>query len=255
MHIRTSLQCLLLSVLLLACGDSGDDGLAGRVFLLESADGFSAVSGTTVRLSFSEDDLSVSAGCNSMSGPYRVEGKKLVLAGLGSTEIGCDAALHDQDERLADFFSARPSFELSGERLELSEGEITLRFLDREQADPDRPLVDTQWEIDSYIEGNGVSDAPASRPASKSPTVHFASDGTVHVMSSCNGGGGRYTVKGDRITLLDIGYSEEGCNDAAAASVEQKVQAVLREGTLTFEIEARRLTLMRGDVGLSALAR
>jgi heat shock protein HslJ len=250
-----SLMRLSLYLLLLACGDTADAGLAGRAFLLESSDGFSATSGTTVRLSFSEDELSVSAGCNSMGGPYRVEGKTLVLAGLGSTEIGCDAALHAQDEQLADFFSARPRFALSGDRLELSAGEITLRFLDREQADPDRPLVDTRWEIDSYIEGDGVSDAPASRPAIKSPTVHFASDGTVHVESGCNSGGGRYTVKGDRITLLDIAYSEEGCNDAAAASVEQKVQAVLREGTLTFQIEARRLTLERGDIGLSALAR
>ncbi len=246
---------VLFCTLLLSCGDGGDAGLAGRTFLLESADGFSAVSGTTVRLSFSEDELSLSAGCNSMSGAYRVQGTKLVLSGLGSTEIGCEPALHAQDERLADFLEANPSFTLSGDRLELSAGDITLRFLDREQADPDRPLVDTHWEIDSYIENGGIGNAPASREPVSTPTVHFAEDGTLHVQSTCNGGSGRYTVKGAQITLEGVGYTEEGCNDAAAASLEQKIQAVLREGTLTFEIEARRLTLMRGEIGLSAQAR
>lgn len=254
MHMR--FLRLVLCVVVASCGDDGssDDGLAGRSFLLESADGFSAVSGTTVRLRFSDAEVSLSAGCNSMSGSYRVQGMKLVVEALGSTEIGCEPALHAQDERLAEFLASSPSFKLTGDRLALSSADVTLRFLDREQADPDRPLVDTHWKIDSYIEGDGVSDGPASREPVSEPTVHFAADGTVHVQSTCNGGSGRYTVKGDRITLEGIGYSEEGCSDAAAASAEAKIQAVLRAGTLMFEIEARRLTLMRGEIGLSAQA-
>jgi hypothetical protein len=47
-------------------------------------------------------------------------------------------------------------------------------------------------------------------------------------------------------------HTEEGCTDAGAMQVEANVQAVLGDGNVSFEIEAARLTLMRGDRGLSA---
>ncbi|HEX6244475.1 MAG TPA: META domain-containing protein, partial [Polyangiales bacterium] len=58
---------------------------------------------------------------------------------------------------------------------------------------------------------------------------------------------GRYSMQGARITLSELAYTEAGC---ALPLIEDKVQAVLSDGELQFAIEARRLTLTRGSIGL-----
>jgi hypothetical protein len=52
--------------------------------------------------------------------------------------------------------------------------------------------------------------------------------------------------------LSNIGYSERAC-EGPAGQVEAHVQRVMGPGELTVEIEAARLTLQRGDVGLGAI--
>jgi heat shock protein HslJ len=242
------LRALLFTVLFACSGDSAD--LDGHHYILQSADGFQPIAGSSVHLVFDDDKLSVSGGCNNLGGAYHVDGGHLVVTDLWSTQRGCDSALLAQDERLGAFLRARPQLARSGAQLALSLDGMVLRFLDREIADPDRPLLDTVWVIDTVIDDQSFGTSPATG----NPAVQFASDGTVHIRSTCNGGGGRYTVKGDQLTLLQIGYTEEACNDPVAAGLEQKIQAVLYSGTLSFEIEARRLTLMRDSIGLSAQA-
>jgi heat shock protein HslJ len=247
---RSSLTPLpaVLVALLLGCSDSS--GLAGH-FVLQSADGFQPVVGSSVHLIFEGDKLSVSGGCNSLGGEYGIEGGRLAVEGLSSTNRGCDAALLAQDQQLGSFLSARPRLTRSGDQLTLSSDEgMVLRFLDREVADPDRPLVDTEWVIDTLIDERSFG----SSPTSANPLVQFARDGSVNIRSTCNVGVGRYMVDADRLTLTNLVYSEEGCGVAADAGLEQRVKAVLHSGTLTFEIEARRLTLMRDNVGLGAQA-
>lgn len=240
--------CGPLLTLLLACSDS--EQLAGH-FVLHSADGFQLVAGSSVHLIFEGEKVSVSGGCNSMGGEYRVDGGRLVVAELSSTNRGCPPALLAQDQQLGAFLSARPRLMRSGDQLALSsDAGMVLRFLDREVADPDRPLVDTVWAIDTLIDEHSFG----SSPTSVSPLVQFARDGSVHIRSTCNSGVGRYTADGDSITLTNVVYSEEACGQTADAGLEQRVKAVLHAGTLTFEIEARRLTLMRDNVGLGAQA-
>jgi len=245
--LRTGLVVLLLA-LLLACGESS--GFAGH-FIFQSGDGFQPVAGSSVQLVFEGGKLSVSGGCNIMAGDYRLEGGRLVVENLSATNRACGALLVAQDNQLGAFLSARPVLTRSGDQLVLSsDGGVVLRFLDREVADPDRPLVDTVWAIDTLIDEQSFG----SSPTGLNPLLQFARDGSLVIQSTCNGGVGRYMVDGERLTLIDVVYTEQACTGAAEASLEQRVKAVLHSGTLTFEIEARRLTLMRDNVGLGAQA-
>ncbi len=125
-----------------------------------------------------------------------------------------------------------------------------LVFLDRELADPDRSLIDAVWVVDTFID----ADAASNLPLATEPTIVFAKDGKLQVDTTCNTGSGSYTLDGDRITISDMTYTDAACS-SAAGTADTRMQAVLRDGTLTFEIEAARLTLDRGAKGLSALAR
>lgn len=232
-----------------AGASSSQVGLEGLVFVLESAEGFAPVEGTTVRLSFDGSSLGISGGCNGQSGNYSVCDGRLCLSDLSSTAIGCDAALHAQDAWLSDFFLASPLMTRSGARLTLEGPAATLSFLDREVADPDRPLVGRTWRIDTLIRGNGASAAASSTSAS--PTIEFRPDGVYAVFTGCNTGGGTYTVGNGSITLSGSAYNEEGC-EPPLVMVEQHIIELLAGGTVAYEIDARRLTLTREDVGVSA---
>ena len=230
-------------------------GLAGLTFLFQSAEGFTPVEGTTVRLSFDDTSISIS-GCNSQSGSYSVCDGRLCVSELSRTEIGCEPAIDAQDTWLSNFFLASPRVTQSSARLTLETPDATLSFLDREVADPDRPLVGRTWRVDTIIRGNGASAGASS--VSSSPTIEFRPSGDrtgllgdYHVFTGCNTGDGTYRASNGSITLFGAAYTEAGC-EPPNEMVEDHVIDVLAAGTVTYQIEARRLTISREDVGLSA---
>jgi heat shock protein HslJ len=231
-----------------AAGDGVQSQLVGRTFLLQSSEGFTPVANTTVRVNFEQTQFGFYAGCNSHSGEYSVCGEELCVEDLGSTEIGCTPELHAQDQWLASFMTARPGLRLDGAGLILSGADATLEFLEREVADPDRALTGGVWNIDTFIAGGAASNFPLQVP----PTLNFEADGNLGIFTTCNTGGGEYLQLGQELSLSGIAYTEEGCGASGSAAADAHIQQVLSDGTLALEIEANRLTLMRGELGLSA---
>jgi heat shock protein HslJ len=228
-------------------GTSLEAQLNDRDFILESANGFTPVVDTTVRVFFQDRDFGFSAGCNSFSGAYSIEARELVVDSFGSTNIGCSAALQAQDDSLAEFFSSSPRLSLSGNQLTFQGSDATLIFMDSEVADPDRVLTSGTWVVDSLIEGGA---AQAGFPAN--PTVRFDTQGNVQVFTGCNSGSGDYEVFNDEITLTGMIYTEEVCNEVQSIPVEEHIEQVLQDGIVTFQIEAARLTVLRADIGFMA---
>jgi heat shock protein HslJ len=223
-----------------------ETGIEGRSFLLSSAEGYAPIAGTRLRLGFSPGQLSFNAGCNSYSGPYSVCAGKLCVSELQGTTIGCDLDLQRQDEWFSSFFGAAPEFSIAGAALTLQGAGATLELLDRELADPDRPLTGRVWSIDTFIQGAVASSSLLASP----PTLEFGTDGTLQVFDSCNGGSVDYTRNGQTLTLSSVRFSEAGCTGTRAT--EDGVHAVIAQGELSFEINANRLTLTRGSSGLGA---
>jgi heat shock protein HslJ len=224
-----------------------ETGLEGRSYLLTSSPGYTPIAGSRLQLGFSPGEFSFNAGCNSYSGPYSVCDGKLCVAELGSTTIGCDAARQTQDEWFVSFFSAEPQLDIAGAALTLQGAGATLELLDQELADPDRPLTGRVWSIDTFIQGATASSFPM---LTAPPTLEFGNDGTLTVFDGCNGGSANYTRDGQRLTLSSLGFTEVACSGTRAT--EERVHAVIAEGELIVEIDAKRLTLTHGDSGLGA---
>lgn len=223
-------------------------GFVGKDFLLESAEGISLVEDTTVRLSFSETSLSYYGGCNTMSGTYSVCDGKLCISESGSTLLGCSEALLAQDEWFSDFLTGTPALEYAGDTLTLTSMDATLEFLDREVADPDRPLTGPTWVIDTFIMGGAASNVSLDAE----PTVTFADDGTFEAYTTCNTLIGSFVVDGPTLTLSDVSTTDIACPLPATMNAEQHIAQVLSNGEVAFEIDANRLALTRGELGLSA---
>jgi heat shock protein HslJ len=213
--------------------------LDGRHFIAESVSGKDLVPGTEIRLSFDDGQVSLNAGCNSMSGPYRLEDGALHVDGFGMTAIGCDAPRHAQDDWLAQLLSDRPELELDEPRLTLRSSDVTVVFLDREMASPDRPLVGTRWI------GNGIGDGSAVSfgSGSETITVSFGADGEFEVFTGCVNGAGTYSASETEISFEAIGYDDEVCSDPRLSGLSVQVMQVLDGSTLEYELEERNLEL------------
>lgn len=217
-------------------------GLDGRTFLSRAVSGRALVAGSTIRLSFKAGSISASAGCNSMSGTYSVDGNVLRVGMMATTEMACQEPLMAQDRWLADLLDGA-TIALDGNTLTLAKGGVTVTLVDRVVADPDRPLLGTRWIVDGLISGEAVSSVPVGVIAA----LTFDA-GQVAVETGCNSGGGSVTITDRTIAFGSITLTKKGCPRPGTA-VELAVTAVL-QGQVGYTIEAGRLTLTAGERGL-----
>jgi heat shock protein HslJ len=235
-------------------GGGGLDGLAaelhGRAFLHQSVteDGEERplVEDTDLRLDFEDDHIAASAGCNQWGARYAVAGDVLGTLMAETTAMGCDPPRHEQDEWFFGFLASQPTITLDGDELTLDGAGTVIRLLDREVADPDRPLAGTRWELDGIVEGTGPEGGVSSVPAEVEAWIRLAEDGSVEVHPGCNTGTATYEVVGDVIAFGPLSLTRRRC-PGAADDIEAVVVEVLGEA-LTYEIEADVLQL-RGEHG------
>lgn len=251
----TAALAIPLLLVLAACGESttsvgaGDRNPWGRDFLsvsvTEDGEDRPLVAGTRIRLSFNDDgSVGASAGCNSMGGQAEIRDGRLLVMAMSTTEMGCDPDRHAQDEWLADFLTSRPRFQLDDSLLILTGDGTEIRLEDRKVADPDRPLRDTRWEVDTVIDGEAASSVPEGAGAH----LVFAARGDGFGGSTgCNQMGGKAEIdEGARtITFGEVITTKMACEDERM-QLERDVLDVL-DGTVGYEIEAGRLWLRHPD--------
>jgi heat shock protein HslJ len=250
---------LLVAGLTGCAGDAARDGAAGeppaapatlpegRTFVSTAvtADGQPKplVPGTTIRLRIpAADRISVQAGCNTTEGLARIDGTRLVVDDLATTDMGCDEALRQQDEWISGFLRAGPTWRLTGNDLVLGGAGLEVTFTDRAGAEPARPLLDTTWALNTVVGAGGTA---SSVPAGVTARIAFTADGRVTGNTGCNSFSGTATVTGDRVTFGDLASTRRACI-GAGGSVEADMLRVL-QGTVTYRIEGDRLILEAAD--------
>jgi heat shock protein HslJ len=223
-------------------GPAADDRAlpTGRTFLSDAVKGHTLVKGSQIRVSFTKDEVRVHAGCNHLMGTARLDGEKLIVTGLGSTEMACDKDLMAQDEWLGRFLTAKPAWRLDGDTLVLTSENTEIRMVDEKVAKPDKPLQGTKWVLDTIIDDTVASSVPAGVTA----WITFGKDGVAGGSTGCNSfgsAGDNYQADTETITFGDLVMTKRMCGEAAA-SVEQAVRDVLR-GKVDYTIDGDVLTL------------
>jgi heat shock protein HslJ len=200
------------------------------------------VTGTTIRLQILEPNrIMVQAGCNSAQGAARLSGDKLVVEDLSTTGVGCEQALHQQDEWITGFFRAGPTWRLSGNDLVLTGTDIEVKMVDNTVAQPAKALYGTKWTVETLVSGDVASSVPADTTA----FMTFSADGKVAGSTGCNSFGGLAKVEGDKITFGDLVMTKKAC-DGGAGALEASVLQVL-EQPVTYRIDGSKLILSAPD--------
>ncbi|MBI2763273.1 MAG: META domain-containing protein [Chloroflexi bacterium] len=227
-------------------GSSGTETVEGRTFLSTEVEGQTLLAGTRIRLSFQGGTVGADAGCNSMGGSYQIQGDRLVVPQMITTEMGCALDRAAQDQWVAAILSGS-AIALDGDALTLTGNGIRVTLLDRTVADPDRPLLGTPWTVDGIIQGDAASSVPLGATA-----VLTFSSGRVDVQAGCNAGSAEAVISNATITFGVLGLTKKICG-SDVMELEQSVLLALN-GVIGYRIEADALTLTNGAVGLTLRA-
>ncbi len=259
----------VVGVLLTACGgtgpltpdDPGGDPMAGphgAWVLVEAEPAIEVPDAARVTLTVEEDDGQLRAGgtaaCNSYGGTVEVGGSSWSLSEVVVTEMGCEPALMAAESAYLEALGAVDTWRRDSDTLELTGGDVTLTFELLPEVVP-ASLTGTTWEVDGYLHGTGEDGAVSSGTAGlEAPTVRFGEDGTITVTTACRTFTGEWTTSGDQVLLPSFGTDETtvGACEPAAEEQERQVLSVLESSGFNARVEGQRLTLQRGEAGLTA---
>jgi len=128
------LSLVVVGVLVTSCSNdsTAEADLTDRTFTTTAytLDGepITAAEGSTVSVTFTEDGISVNAGCNSIFGEANLADGKITLGTetMASTMMACSEPLMSQDQILIELFSSTPTWSLNGSELTISGSRMSM---------------------------------------------------------------------------------------------------------------------------------
>jgi heat shock protein HslJ len=200
-----------------------------------------------ITLTIADGEASGRAACNHYSGAVTVEGDRLGIGAMSTTEMGCDPDVMEAESRYIAALADVAGWERSGNVLTLSGEAVELTYALVPPME-DAGLVDTLWTLDGLIDGEAVSSTVAG---ADSATLELRDDGSLSGTTGCRTFDGRYELDGATATVGDLVNDDRACPDVAGQ--DEHVLAVIGAGW-SYEIAGNRLTLSAGDLGLTYIA-
>lgn len=202
-------------------------------YLEEYSDGSGAnlpvLEGSEITAQFTEDGLvSGSAGCNSYSGSYQVDGEGLSVELGPSTLMFCDQpeGMMDQETAYLGALDSVVSYHILGTELVMQDksGTEVLKFKASD-------LVGYIWMWQEFL-GNDDTVTHPNMPGNY--TLQFNQDGEVGLQADCNVARGIYSVKGGQldieISLSTLAACPEGSLSEKFIQLLNDAVAYVRQG-------------------------
>ncbi len=233
------------AVLLAGCGEqvgtaTGDVDLEGSWHLVDARDAAGAfdLADREVTLTAKGTEAGGTSACNLYGGRVDVAGDSVTISQLGGTEMACEPAAMELEQRYLAALQSVERGERTGDSLTLSGPDVTLDF----GLDPpveDAALVGTTWVLESLVDGDSVSSV------AHDGELTFLRGGVMVGDVGCGQQRGRYSLDGDEVVVTafrDRDPSAGRCPDDVEAQHDHVV-AVLHDA-FTATVEGDRLTLM-----------
>lgn len=206
---------LVAATLLAACGSDGDGEGAGQsgesareplrsdMALLEAAsfvstsvEGRELLPGTEVWLSFDDETLAVSGGCNTSFGAFSLDDGTLGWeSDPASTMIACTEEEAEQDAWVSDLLATGVAATTDGADLHLASGDVSL-VLEREPPVALENLLGATWSVVGTLTDGTTSRLPSRV---RTPRLVVGEDGLARLDTGCNTG--RTRVQVDRVSV------------------------------------------------------
>ena len=193
--------------------------------------------------------MSGRAPCNTYRGSFELGADGSVeIDGLALTRMACPgSAMEAEDEYVAALEQvdhAEVEVDEDGrddrDRLVLTGDDgvrLAFRSIDAED------LLVGEWDIVNVASGDAIE----SVLAGTEPTVTFAADGTVTLMTGCNNAAGEWELDGDEMTIEVGPRTMMACEDPPGLTAQENALVAALEATARVEIAPGSLTLLDDD--------
>ena len=207
-------------------------------------DGEQIPGGGPLVVGFEGSRVTAYAGCNHGSGPVDLADGRITTQ-LATTLMGCPPPVGDADAWMTRLFDARPAWTLAGDTLTLNGDGAVVTLRDKKVVDPDRPLTDTTWVVESLVSAQAVTTSVVLEQAR--PSVQISPDGALTGWTGCNHIRGHADLSGalNAIVIGPLTSTERVC-PGELAGVEQSVLRAL-DGRVQATIDADALHLTGPD--------
>jgi heat shock protein HslJ len=221
----------------------GPDGLEGTAWLLVShgdpASPIPVLDGTEITATFSDGQVTGSAGCNTYGAPYTVDGDDITIGPGRLTLMACEEPIMAQEQAFMQALSGATSFRVEGDALAIAYDDgMELAFA----AQPSG-LAGSAWTVAGYNNGR---EAVVGVLAGTELTAEFTDD-TMAGSAGCNTYRARYSVDGDAMTLGPAATTRMMCATPEGV-MEQESQFLAALSTVaTWRRDGSRLELRTAD--------
>lgn len=270
---RRSMDVLVLGAVLVlvlgvltGCGGSGDTSgdeptttadespaaveaaaLEGATYESTSVEGHDLVEGSTIQLAFEQDTMSISAGCNTLFGPYAVtDGTLAWTEPPASSMMACSPELDEQDRLLTDLFTRGMQGTGDGPTLTLTNGTVTIQLAST-SAPPLDTLLGRVWTVVGTIADGATARLPVN---TRRPWLTVGQDGLARLFTGCNSGRTTVRVVDDQIAFGPATVTRGRCQGAARLNEEAVLAVVDDQTTDHVEFDGNVLIVTVGDKGL-----
>lgn len=230
--------------MLTACGGE-NSSLTSDEWILTALEGQPLIAEAPITAAFSEDgQVGGTAGCNTYSGTYEVEGDAISFGLMATTLMACPQPVMEQEgSYLAVLDRAQTYAVTEGVLTLIGAGGQNLATYAAESQD----LAGTAWSVISYNTG---TEAVRTVLIDTEITAVFGEAGQVAGNASCNDYSGPYETEDGAITIGPLGGTEKFCEGLA----EQEAQYLAAmQSASTYRVRAGRLEL-RTAAGALAVA-
>jgi heat shock protein HslJ len=236
------------ALLLASCGSDEDAAPSGDVTdspwratqYLDAGGTLTApTEGAILSAHFDGEEVAGSAGCNNYFGAYTTDGDTIDIGPLASTQMFCEFVM-DQEMAYLTAMQSADTFEVSGETLELRQGDTVLVVYEAASVE----LADTSWNVLAML---NYTDGFASVLNGTDVTIDFGADGGISGSTGCNEYSGTYEVDGDAIVIGTLAVTERACLEPEGAMEQETIFLDRLQGAATFAIVDDELTLFDTD--------
>lgn len=249
--MRTLLLALGLVAATAACSSQADappePTPMGHSYVSTEVAGTPIPGGGPLELAFDDSRLSGTAGCNRATATVDLSGGTLKTGEIATTMMACLGDRANADEWMGNLLRGAPKWSLAGDTLTLVSGNQVVTMLDRTVANPDRPLVGTNWIVRSMVTADAISTSAALEQSK--PSLLLDANNTATGSTGCNRYTGPATVTetAGRTTIEfgPLATTRMACAPEIA-EVETFVTGVLT-GTVEASIDADELRLTKSD--------
>ena len=191
--------------------------------------------------------LSGSAGCNTYSAPYTVDGNKIKIGLAISTMMMCAQPVMEQEQQYLAAIQQAATYNIQGTRLELRSADGALQASYSHQPAGASALVGPTWLMTAY---NNGKQAVVSGVADTEVTAVFGADGQLSGSAGCNRYNAPYTVDGAKITIGAPATTRMMCPQPIMEQEAQYLAAI--QLAATYNVQGSRLDLRSAEDALQA---